>query len=340
MLQKKFIQSLIFLVVFIVFVYVIILIKPAETFNVLKKVDEHLIIGSVVLCFLFIFLCASRWKIIIMEIEAKESSRLFNCMGFFSLGYLTGLIVPSRLGYYCKAPLLSKYDNIPLSRGISAVNIETLMDLFFLIIATVISVSVFIFYNSYFTTFLNTILIGLFLAFLCIFTYTLFYSEILLSFCTKIRDGFLTRNDANICICSLKRIFINLVQIIIGTKELLIKRKLLITLLIITFLSQIVNLFAFYYVILSIGKNLPILYLFSILTISTLIGIISMIPGGFGSLDLSLIFFLQNAGFSLSESLNIAILWRFCVIFPMFLVGSIFLLKDKIRGGLLFRTPQ
>lgn len=334
MLRKKIFQIVIILIIVTFFLYIINSINISEIISDLAKVDTRLIALSMTLVFLSFTLSAYRWQIIIKEIKADQSSKFFNCLGFCSVGFLMGLIIPSRIGYYGKAPLLAKYDHIPLSKGISAVNIETLQDFSFLILATVISILILIGYHQSSTILSNSALLVSMIAVTLVFSILFFHPTIILKSCKRLQDALSRMKDSNWVIRRVKNIFFKIVQLIEDTHDLLLKRQFMGELFIITIIFQIITVLGFYCVILSMGKSISIIYLFAILFISTVIGIISMIPGGFGSLDLSLIFFLQAEGASLSESVDIVVLWRFCIILPIFLVASIFFIKTN------FMTPN
>ena len=83
----------------------------------------------------------------------------------------------------------------------------------------------------------------------------------------------------------------------------------------------------FLLVIESAHESLPLIFVFAILTLSFLIGIISMIPGGLGASDLSMIVLLENAGIALPVASNIALLWRFAMYIPIVAVSGLYLLK-------------
>ena len=313
----------------VAFLYIITSINISEIISDLTKVDTRIIILSMVLVFLSFALSAYRWQIITKEIGAEQSSKFFNSLGFCSLGFLAGLVIPSRLGYYGKAPLLTKYDGIPLSKGISAVNIETLQDFFFLILATVVSLFILMGYHVNSTILSNGILVVSIIAVTLMFSFLFFHPTIILKFCKNIYDTHSRMNDSNRIVKWVKYGFFKIFQLIEDTHDLLLKRRLMGELFLITIIYQLIMILGFFCVILSMGKFISIIYVFAILIISTVIGILSMIPGGFGSLDLSFIFFLHVGGLSLSESLDIAILWRFCIIFPILSMAALFFIKTK-----------
>lgn len=323
MQQKKIFQFVILSIIVVAFLYIVYSINISEIISSLEKVNVRLIILSMALVFLSFSLSGYRWQIITKEIEAEQSSKFYNCLGFCAVGFLMGLVITSRLGYYGKAPLVAKYDSIPLSKGISAVNIETLQDLFFLIMATGISLFILMGYQS--TTILsNGFLLGPIIAVIIIFSYLFFHPEILLKFCVSFQGALSRTNDSSRIIKCVKSIFLKIVQLIEDTHDLLLKKQLMGELFLVTLIYQIIAVVGFYSLILSFGTTISFVYLFAIYFISSVIGIISMIPGGFGSLDLSLIFFLQEGGLNLSESLNVVILWRFCIILPILLIGLSF----------------
>jgi uncharacterized protein (TIRG00374 family) len=124
-----------------------------------------------------------------------------------------------------------------------------------------------------------------------------------------------------------------IIELILSTKELLQKRNLVIKLGSITLIAQFFGVIGLFLVIVGSAHTiLPFPEVFALLTISYIIGIVSLVPGGLGASDLSLIVLLGNEGIPITVAANIAILWRVAMYLPSFLMIGIFLVQQKISG--------
>ena len=63
---------------------------------------------------------------------------------------------------------------------------------------------------------------------------------------------------------------------------------------VVTFLNYVLQVFTFYFILLAKGISLNFILIASIWSITSIIAIISMLPGGTGARELSLSFLLTN----------------------------------------------
>ena len=96
-----------------------------------------------------------------------------------------------------------------------------------------------------------------------------------------------------------------------------------------TLYTQVFGILGLFFVIGSLYPALPLLDVFAILTISYIVGVASMVPGGFGTSDLSLIILLENEGIPLTVSTNIAIFWRIVMYVPIFVIIGLYFLQRQ-----------
>jgi uncharacterized protein (TIRG00374 family) len=121
-----------------------------------------------------------------------------------------------------------------------------------------------------------------------------------------------------------------LFELIVSTKELFREKKLVIKLGSTTIISQFFGVIGLFLVIGSTRTMLPFTDVFALLTISYIIGIASLIPGGFGASDLSLIVLLVTEGIELPVATNIALLWRVAMYLPVLMIIGVFFIERKI----------
>jgi phosphatidylglycerol lysyltransferase len=273
---------------------------------------------------------AYRWSVLISEANAPKSGLFFNAFGFYSLGQITGLVVPSRIGNYAKVPLVMKLDNIPYESGLSAVNAETLLDLAYISLAGIASLSILSVYLYSSFEFVSIILLFLLIAILIgilVILYKLDHFEEIYeksrSHAGETGRHLLTRIPS--------RFFSKIFELTQSTKNIFTNRYCLLKTGSSTVIFQFIGIFSFFLVIESAHVTLSFPVTFAILTLSILAGIISLIPGGLGASDLSLVVLLVSQGITLPVATNIVILWRIVMYLPILLVIGIYLLKRNER---------
>ena len=167
---------------------------------------------------------------------------------------------------------------------------------------------------------------------LCIFTYIvlIFLFLILLS---KILIQMFLKISSKISNLKLRYLgfarpmVMKLVELVTTTKELITKKGLLNKSLIITSLSQLIGVFGIYLLVFSIGESMSFVYFFYSFTLSYMIGILSMLPGGIGTTDVSLVVLLQSGGMALPNAVAIAILSRVIIYCVSALLAIFFIIK-------------
>jgi uncharacterized protein (TIRG00374 family) len=264
------------------------------------------------------------------EVNAQLSHVLFNAIGIYSVGQAAGLFVPSRVGAYAKVPIIMKLDNLSYETGISTVNVETFYDLVYLCFAGIVS---FFLLSSFFlsNTSLSLVLVMLIIGLFAVGFFLLLMFKNIKELQMKLAALY---QDVS------KTIFIRapaisigkLVELILSTKELLHKKKLAAELGSTTLIAQFFGIAGLFLVIGSVHTILPFTQVFALLTISYIIGIMSLVPGGFGASDLSLIILLGSEGIPVAVATNITILWRVAMYLPIFVIIGVFLVQQKISG--------
>jgi uncharacterized protein (TIRG00374 family) len=83
--------------------------------------------------------------------------------------------------------------------------------------------------------------------------------------------------------------------------------------------------FALYLILMGFGMTVPVLTVFSIYGLSTIIGVLSMMPGGVGGVEAAMLFLLSIIGFSAESSVAPVILIRFCTLWFVSFLGFAFM---------------
>ena len=292
-----------------------------------KSIDIAIIFFALVAVILSLIIAAQRWSYLMGEVRAEKSQEFMNALGIFCLGQVTGLIVPSRIGNYSKIFLIKKMDKISYETGLSAVNAETILDLGYICCAGVVS---FFIMSLFFST--NPYLSSILFLLLLVFLLGIILILLSISHIQETRNNLITISlDAgrSRIVRTVTFYLGKLFELIISTKEIFSKKLLTTKLAILTLFAQLSGVIGLYFVIESLHSTLPLQEVFAILTISYIVGIVSLVPGGFGTSDLSLIILLENAGIPLMVSTNIAIFWRIVMYLPIFLIIGLYFLQRQ-----------
>jgi len=320
---------------FSIFVFIVavsiffIIIFPSVHLNEfvagLEKIDIPIYGLALVFLLFSNMFAALRWSVLMQQAGAEKSRGFVNAFGIFSLGQATGLIVPTRVGSYSKVPLVMNLDNIPSEHALAAVNAETIIDMIYICGAGFVSliiISIPLSVNLFLSSLLILIIIVCLIAG-CVILWRIH------SFKEKFKNLYADSSDTNQG--DLKTILTvipgKIFDLIISTKKIFSQRSVVVKLVIFTLITQFLGVIGFFLVIESTHTTLPLITVFAILTLSFLVGVLSMIPGGLGASDLSMIVLLEHAGIALPIATNIALLWRFAMYIPILAVSSIFLIK-------------
>ena len=319
-MRKKLLLSLFSIVlILIALIYLVLSKQLSEILDVISSINIYYFLLSIFFIFISTLILALRWSIIIKEIGANESRKLAMSVGINSLGILLGLIMPLKSGYYIKVPILRSIDGIKYTQIVAAVNIEHLSDLIYLLSLVPVYIILMILplqEDSIICTVIYVLTILLFLMLL---------SKTLIQIFLKTPS---TISNLNLRYLGFARpIVMKLVELVTTTKELITKKGLLNRSLIITLLSQLIGVFGVYLLVFGIGESMSFVYFFYSFTISYMIGILSMLPGGMGTTDVSLVVLLQSGGMALPNAVAIAILSRVIIYFVSALLATFFIIK-------------
>ena len=325
----------IFTVLFLVFLIFFAFFLVLPVFNIPQFLDSlkntnpiFFFLACIVMLFSNAF-GALRWSVIIAEVHAPKSAQYSNAFGVYSLGQIAGLFVPSRVGNYAKVPIVMKQDSISYEAGLSAVNAETIIDLAYMSLAGIVSFGILslVFYSSFqlpllfLLLSLGAILFGIFILLNKLGHFNEMYKKTQ-NLASQIRQPFWKRVPAH---CLTK-----LFEMTQSTRDIFTNRQCVVKSGIYTLCLQLSGILSFFLIIESVHAPLPFIIVYVIYTISTIAGIISLIPGGFGASDLSQIVLLASQGISLPVATNIVILWRVVMYFPIVLVIGIYFLKTRL----------
>ena len=218
-----------------------------------------------------------------------------------------------------------KLDTLSLESGLAAVNAETIVDMIYICCAGILSLLIVsVFMSSQF--FLSAIIIVIIIISLITALIVFWKIQSFQGTYGNLRNLSST-SDTGIFVKIPATVLGALYELIVSTREIFYKKVIITKLGIYTLVIQMLGVIGFLLVIESTHTTLPLIYVFAILTLSFLVGIISLIPGGLGASDLSMIVLLENAGIALPVATNITLLWRCAMYIPILTVSSLFLIK-------------
>ncbi len=105
------------------------LINPAEIVHAIKTADPRYSLLTLIGIMLFMFLRAVRWRILLND--AIPITQIFHIQ---SIGYMLNFVLPFRLGDVARAVLIGNVPPVTISRGLSTMIIERLLDMLFFVI--------------------------------------------------------------------------------------------------------------------------------------------------------------------------------------------------------------
>jgi len=254
------------------------------------------------------FLRFYKWDYYLRSIEIKIK-------GIDSLQvFLSGLsmsVTPAKLGEVFKSYLLKRLNNIEVSRSIPVVFAERITDMLGLLALAAISFSAFEYGKE-----------------VLIFVLVLLLALVAITQSRRLCLKFLQISKSVPLINRLS----GSLRIIYESAYTLFRLKNLIVAILISVVSWGFECLAMYLVLAGFGVNASILLSTFVFSFSSLVGAISMIPGGLGVAEGSFAGLLILSGIPKGIAASTTVIIRFCTLWFGVLIGliTIFIIKDKI----------
>lgn len=212
------------------------------------------------------------------------------------IGISIAILTPARIGEGSKAILLNKRLNIPIAESLGIVIFERFFD--FILLGSGSLIFSFYILQSRITMFLVLFIL---LVFVLFFIFLKYFNRIKKMFSRQHFESFnnITYKD---------------------------KKKLLLSIFILTALSWLSQAALPWLFAQSINVDIPFFSVFSIMCISTLAVVFSILPAGAGTLDLSFIMLYTMIGTSKETAVSILLVYRFFSIILPFLFALFFII--------------
>jgi uncharacterized membrane protein YbhN (UPF0104 family) len=270
--------------------YFVVFFWKASEYTVWSKVlklSPNIWLFLVVYSFLNYSLRAFRWSLLIRQITHDLS------YPFLMIVYLFGFLFsssPGKIGEVFRCYLLSRY-SIPYFKSFSIFIFERMSDL-----AVICCLVLFIFSFEYLVYVLFVV------AFLLLLVFLIFNAHLFLP------------------------IIKWLTQFLGGVQNQLLKAATfsnLLMALLLGLLAWIMQGFVLFELLLGFGVELPVLTVIGVYALSLLIGALSMMPGGVGAVELSLVVILLGLGVSEETAVTCTLLTRVFTLWLSILVGGV-----------------
>lgn len=318
--MRKLIFSLISVSVAIVVVYIY-----RDNLTLLKQIDLIFLIHSIILSIFGLILFGARWSIFINTLRAAP---LKNTIYIFFIGYLSNYITIAKAGLPLRAYLLNKIENIEISIGATSIAIEIFYD----ILSPILILFMYLIYSSNQggnnSSYISLSQLTLFLLILIIPVFLICYikketlrkgASSTYSFTSSSLPTWLSEIIRKI---GLKLInFIDSFQY--GFRSSLRNKKAHIKSIILTILAWLFSFYSFSYILNSMGTSLDIVTISAIISFSTLVGYISMLPGGIGAREVAMTSLLVGVGMDSATAVSASVLLRVLGMAIVIVMGGI-----------------
>lgn len=310
---------------FIILFLVIIYIGPRNIINNLLRVNIIYFIPAIFFSVLSIVFLCLRWKLILLAMGQRDISfkTLFNIT---LLGLLSNMVAPGRLGDIpVRAYFLKKRCNIPYSDGLASTTTDRYIDIFSLFIFGFISVIIISKYIPFSQSSLHYIraISGVALISMLILPAIIFSK-----YRTAIKlFGKISKKTR------FERYYLKMekyIPKIISNLYKTLNKNNIIYVGLMTLLMWTLFGISFYFYLLSFEQIYNFYAAFSGFFISYIVGLISMIPGGYGTSDIGVVFILTRVGYSNAAVLNASALLKIMNLIIMLILVIILSDKDDI----------
>ena len=312
--------GIIFLILMIMFV------GPDQIFNALKTANIYYVIFAIIIQFIIIWLWNTRWSIICNSLDIPHKKLPLFAMTIIGLA-INDLTPSGRSGGEpVRAYLLSKSSSVEFKKTFATVMADKLCDTFPFMVLAIFAISYLMFYLH-----LGTALFSFLLIALLVFVLALIF---IIFVCINESFGIKTiqwvfRQLRRFISKDLDKYEDTLTTSLVGFQSSLLylmnDYKLLAMATAISFLVWFLELFRVYVVFLAFGVEVSLGMIAAVFLVSTLIGIIPILPGGLGSIDGVMILLYSLAGISASVSTAATLVERMISLWMVIIIGLILL---------------
>lgn len=310
----------------IIMLAMVMIVGPDQIFNALKTANIYYVILAIIIQFVIIWLWNTRWSIICDSLDIPHNKLPLFAMTIVGLA-INDLTPSGRSGGEpVRAYLLSKSSSEDFKKTFATVMADKLCDTFPFIVLAIFAISYLILYLH-----LNTALFSLLLMALVAFILALIF---IVFVCINESFGIKTiqwvfRQLRKFTSRDLDKYEDTATTSLVGFQSSLLylmsNYKLLLIATVISFVVWFLELTRVYVVFLAFGVEVSLGMIAAVFLVSTLIGIIPILPGGLGSIDGVMILLYSLAGVSASVSTAATLIERMISLWMVIIIGLILL---------------
>lgn len=307
-------------------ILMVLIVGPDQIFNALKTANIYYVILAVIIQFVIIWLWNTRWSIICKSLDIPHSQLPLFAMTIIGLA-INDLTPSGRSGGEpVRAFLLSKSSSVEFKETFATVMADKLCDTFPFMVLAIFAISYIMFYLHLSTALFSLLLITL-VAFILALVFIIFI-------CINESFGIKTiqwvfRQLRRFTSRDLDKYEDKATTSLIGFQSSLLylmnDYKLLVKATAISFVVWFLELLRVYVVFLAFGVHVSLGMIASVFLVSSLIGIIPILPGGLGSIDGVMILLYSLAGVSASVSTAATLVERMISLWMVIVIGVILL---------------
>lgn len=310
----------------IVLLAMIMFVGPGQIFEALKTANIYYVILAIIIQFVIIWLWNIRWSIICDSLDIPHNKLSLFAMTIVGLA-INDLTPSGRSGGEpVRAYLLSKSSSADFKTTFATVMADKLCDTFPFIVLAIFAISYLMLYMH-----LSTALFSLLMISLVIFIVALVF---IVFVCINESFGIKTiqwvfRQLRKLTSRDLDKYEDTATTSLVGFQSsllyLMADHKLLVIATVISFLVWFLELTRVYVVFLAFGVQVSLGMIAAVFLVSTLIGIIPILPGGLGSIDGGMILLYSLAGITTSISTAATLIERMISLWMVIIIGLILL---------------
>lgn len=309
----------------IILIAMIMIIGPKQILSALQTANMYYVIIAIVVQFIILGLWNTRWSLICKSLNIPHTQLSLFAMTI--IGLAVNDLTPSGRsgGEPVRAYILSKNSNQGFKRTFASVMGDKIFDTFPFMVLAIFSIIYLMMYFHLSTSLFTVLLLSLLLFIIALaFIIVLCFNETVAINTVKWVFRQIKRFTPKIDKYE-ERVLNSLVGFQSNLKLLLNNKKLLITATALSFLVWFLELLRVYIVFLAFGVNVSLGMIASVFLVSSLIGIIPLLPGGLGSIDGVMILLYSMAGISASISTAATLIERMISLWMVLVLGVILL---------------
>lgn len=307
---KKISKTKIVFVIVLGLVVIALLLKfvgISEFLVIIKKVNILFLFLAYLILFMSFILRNLRWKTILKLAGVKIT--FFRLFSYLLGGWFVSSVIPARAGDLLRIQLLKTDRGVKRRLGISTIFVERSLDILFLVLSTFI-LSYFVLEKKYFT-FLSKLSIGLF-ALIVLFGILFVKSD-------KIKERILHLFRFKFYQKTILVIF----NIISNIKYISRYKLHFIYLSVLTVIIWSSDILITYLILISLGANLPLLFIAFTVIFTILINSVPFTPGGIGQVEVSETYLFYLFGLTKELAATTVLLVRFISYWSFMLISGI-----------------